>query len=83
MRAVRHGARGVEHLRGFSHEQHAAKRDHVPVKITGGSRELKTISHRIGQLLDFSILIMMRQNHGPASLFQLRDFFCNRLNSDH
>ena len=52
----------VQHLRGFGHEPDAAKCDHVAFKLLGLARQFQAVADRVGEFLNFGILIMMGQN---------------------
>src|SRR5436309_847792 len=73
----------IQYLRGFRHEQHAAEGDHLAVESLSLTRQLETVAHGIGQLLDLRLLIMMGQNDRVTVFFDLQNFVRNGLNCNH
>ena len=78
-----HGPRGVQDFRGFGHEHHAAKRDNVAFKVARSAGQLQAVADRIRELLNFGILVVMRQNDGAALLLQLQYFVDDGLRGQH
>ncbi len=73
-----HDAVGIDDLGRLRHEPHAAKCNHVALEFAGLARQLETVADAIGQLLDFRILIVMRQQDGLAVALELQDFVGER-----
>ncbi len=68
-----HNAPRIQHLGGFRHEPHTAERDDVAAKLPCFAGQLQAVAHAIGQLLNFALLIMMRQQNGFALPLELKD----------
>src|SRR5690606_20508662 len=65
---------GAQYLRGLGHELDAAKGDDVGVGLRRLARQLERIADEIGEVLDFGLLIIMREDDGVAFLAEPFDF---------
>ena len=60
-------------LRRLGHEVHATKDDHIRGGLGGFARQLQAIADEICYILDFTILVVMRQDDGIEFALQPRD----------
>ncbi len=74
-----HDALRVQDLGRLRHEPDAAERQDVALELLRLPRELQAVPHRVGNLLDFRFLVMMRQDHCLAVLFEVQDLFRDGL----
>ncbi len=68
-----HGLVRREDLRGLRHEAHAAKGDHLRVRLRRLARELERIAHEVRQILNLRLLIIMGEDDRVALLAQSID----------
>ena len=66
---------GIHDLRRLGHEMDAAKKNDISLRRLRLVGKAERIAHVIGHFLDFSHLIVMRQDHGSLLLLQGQDFF--------
>ena len=69
-----HDLFGRQDFCGFGHEFDAAKGDDIGIGFGGALAELQRIPDKIGQILNFRLLIIMRQDHRVAFFLQPVDF---------
>ena len=60
----------AEDLGRIRHELHTAKRDDIGIGGRRLARQFQRIAHEIGQILNFRLLVVMRQNDRVAFLAQ-------------
>ncbi len=60
-------------LRRFCHETHAAKGDHVGIGSLGLARELEAVPDIVGNVLDFGLLIIVREDDCVVFLLEALD----------
>ena len=86
---VRHGAVGcgfgqkhrfvrIEQLRRFAHELDAAQHDGLLRQVDGQFRQGEAVADVVGGCLHLGRHVVVRQDHGVALLFQLRDLLGER-----
>jgi hypothetical protein len=65
--------RGRQDLGDFRHEAHAAKHDDI--RVGGGrlARQVERVADEVGDILDFAVLIIVRQDHGVLLTTQAID----------
>jgi hypothetical protein len=68
-----HDLFGAEDLGRFGHELDPAKGDHFGIGGRRLARQFQRIADEIGQVLDFGLLVIVRQDHGLALLAQAVD----------
>ena len=64
---------GIQNLGRFGHEQHAGKDNHVRLGGRGLLRELQAVAHKIRQVLNLRLLVIVRQDHGIHLALQPRN----------
>ena len=52
---------------------HPAEHDHIGISVGSLSRQLKRVTDEIGDVLNFGLLVIVRQDHGIAFLAELVD----------
>ena len=61
---------GRKDLGRVGHELHAAKGNHVGVRVRRHLRQLQAVAHEIGKILNLRLLIIVRQDDGIALFAQ-------------
>jgi hypothetical protein len=64
---------GIENLGRLGHEVHAAEHDYSGVGAGGFAGQLERIADEISDVLNRLILVIVRQDHSVAPLFQISD----------
>ena len=67
----------AEDLGGIGHELHAAKGDDIGARFGGLAAQLQTVTDKIGEVLDFRLLVIVRQDHRIAFFTQAVDLGAN------
>jgi hypothetical protein len=62
-----------KNLGHLGHELHAAERDHIGVGLRRLARQFQRIADEIGQILQFRLLVIMRQDDGILLAAQALD----------
>ena len=64
---------GAEDLGGLRHEMNTAERDHIGVGAGRLAGQLERVTNEISDVLNFRLLVVVRQHHGVALLLQPLD----------
>ena len=64
---------GRQDLRRLGHEAHAAEGDDFGVGRRGLARQVEAVADEIGEVLDFRLLVIMREDDRVALLLQALD----------
>ena len=60
---------GFKDLGGFRHEPHAAEGNHIARIIASLAGQFQAVAYSIGQVLNFAVLIMVRQKSQRGGSF--------------
>ena len=64
---------GRQDLRRLGHEADAAKGDHLGIRLSGLARQIETVADEVREVLDFGLLVIMREDYGVALALQALD----------
>ena len=68
-----HGLLGAEDFRRLGHEANAAEGDHLGIGRRRLARQIEAVADEIREVLDFRLLVIMREDHGVALALQPLD----------
>ncbi|SRR5690554_4262193 len=74
---------GAQYLCCLTHEVNTAEHNDIGSGLCSPLSKGKTVSHKIGNILNFRFLVIVRQNNGvflfPEFIYVLNDFFFDHL----